>query len=99
MTRADWGRLFTSMPMWLLSGQQFFRAAAMIFFINWFPIFLREKRGLSEYDAGVFSSWANLGAMLGGICGGFFSDWLLRLTGQRRLSRQGIAVVGLSVAA
>jgi MFS family permease len=35
--------------------------------------------------------------MAGGILGGFFSDWLLRRTGNRRLSRQGIAVVGLSL--
>jgi MFS family permease len=38
-------------------------------------------------------------AMVGGICGGFFSDWLLRVTGWRRLSRQGIAVLGMSSAA
>jgi MFS family permease len=52
-----------------------------------------------EFEAGVMTSWATGGAMVGGICGGFFSDWLLRRTGWRRLSRQGIAVVGLSIAA
>src|SRR5262249_55033746 len=99
MTRADWRRIFTSVPMWLLCGQQFFRAGAMIFFINWFPKFLREARGLSAVDAGLTTTGANGGAMLGGICGGVFSDWLLRRTGRRRLRRQGIAVVGLSIAA
>jgi MFS family permease len=99
MTGADWRRLFTSVPMWLISGQQFFRAAAMIFFINWFPKFLHESRGVSESTAGILTTWASGGAMAGGICGGFFSDWLLRRTGQRRLSRQGIAVAGLSLAA
>ncbi len=99
MTTADWRRLFRSGSMWLISGQQFFRAAAMIFFINWFPKFLQESRGLPLSEAANVTSWANLGAMLGGICGGFFSDWLLRRTGWRRLSRQGIAVVGLSIAA
>ena len=99
MTPADWRRLFTNVSMWLICGQQFFRAAAMIFFINWFPKFLRESRGVSAFDAGVLTSWAGGGAMVGGICGGFFSDWLLHRTGQKRLSRQGIAVVGLSLAA
>ena len=98
MTAADWRRLFTNMSMWLISGQQFFRAAAMIFFINWFPKYLHTERNVSELEAGVLTSWATGGAMLGGICGGFFSDWLLRRTGWRRLSRQGIAVVGLSLA-
>jgi len=98
MTAADWRRLFTNVSMWLISGQQFFRAAAMIFFINWFPKYLHTERNVSELEAGVLTSWATGGAMLGGICGGFFSDWLLRRTGWRRLSRQGIAVVGLSLA-
>jgi len=98
MTAADWRRLFTNVSMWLISGQQFFRAAAMIFFINWFPKYLHTERNVSELEAGVLTSWATGGAMLGGICGGFFSDWLLRRTGLRRLSRQGIAVVGLSLA-
>jgi nitrate/nitrite transporter NarK len=96
MTSADWGRLFSSAPMWLLCGQQFFRAGAMIFFINWFPKFLKDSRGFDDYDAGVFASAVNLSALTGGVLGGFFSDWLLRRTGLRRLSRQGIAVVGMT---
>ena len=96
MTPADWRRLATSVPMWLICGQQFFRAGAMIFFINWFPKFLRESRHLTEKQAGIYTSYANFAALLGGILGGFFSDWLLRRTGMRRLSRQGIAVVGMT---
>jgi MFS family permease len=97
MTGEEWQRLFTSLPMWLLCGQQFFRAGAMIFFLNWFPKFLRESRRLDAFDAGVYTSHVNAAAMLGGILGGFFSDWLLRRTGWYRLSRQGIAVAGMTV--
>lgn len=99
MTAADWRRMFTSESMWLICSQQFFRAAGMIFFINWFPTFLQEARGQSELSAGLRTSWVSGGALVGGVCGGFFSDWLLRRTGQRRLSRQGIAIVGLSMGA
>jgi MFS family permease len=99
MTAADWRRMFTSVSMWLICGQQFFRAAGMIFFINWFPTFLQEARGQSELSAGLRTSWVSGGALVGGVCGGFFSDWLLRRTGWRRLSRQGIAIVGLSIGA
>src|SRR5438132_4841648 len=83
--------------MWLLCGQQFFRAGAMIFFLNWFPKFLRESRSLDVYNAGVSTTYVNAAAMLGGILGGFFSDWLLRRTGLRRLSRQGIAIAGMTM--
>ena len=96
MTGGEWRRLLTSLPMWLLCGQQFFRAGAMIFFLNWFPKFLRESRRLDAYDAGVYTSQVNAAAMLGGILGGLVSDWLLRRTGRYRLSRQGIAVVGMT---
>ena len=98
MTRDDWGRLLGSVSLWLVCGQQFFRAGAMIFFINWFPAFLRESRGFPEYDAGVYASVVGIAAMTGGILGGFFSDWLFRRTGIRRLARQGIAIIGMTSA-
>ncbi len=98
MVWSDWIRLAKSVPLWLLCGQQFFRAGAMIFFINWFPAFLQESLTFSEYDAGVNASLVGVAAMTGGIMGGFFSDWLLRRTGMRRLSRQGIAVAGMTAA-
>ncbi|MBI1832135.1 MAG: MFS transporter [Planctomycetes bacterium] len=96
MTGDDWRRLFSSGPMWFLCGQQFFRAGAMIFFINWFPKFLKDSRGFNDYDAGLFAMGVNLSALAGGVLGGFFSDWLLSVTGWRRLSRQGISVIGMS---
>jgi nitrate/nitrite transporter NarK len=92
----DWRRLAGSVSMWLICGQQFFRAGAMIFFLNWFPKFLQESRRLSDVQAGRYASAALIAAMIGGILGGFCSDGLLRLTGWRRLSRQGIAVAGMS---
>jgi nitrate/nitrite transporter NarK len=98
MTRDDWSRLVRSGPLWFLCGQQFFRAGAMIFFLNWFPKFLRESRQFSETEAGDYAACVNLAALVGGVLGGFFSDWLLRKTGLRRLSRQGLAVVAMSAA-
>lgn len=98
MSSADWRRLAASVPLWFLCGQQFFRAGAMIFFINWFPTFLKESRGFDAYDAGVNASRVGIAAMTGGILGGFFSDWLLRRTGLRWLSRQGIAIIGMTTA-
>src|SRR5262245_565438 len=98
MTSADWNKLLHSAPLWLLCGQQFFRAGGMIFFINWFPSFLKEARHFNEYDAGFYASCVSAAALAGGVCGGFFSDWLLARTGMRRLSRQGIAIFGMTTA-
>jgi sugar phosphate permease len=93
----DWLILVTSAPMILLCGQQFFRAAGMVFFYTWFPTFLRETRAVDVRESGYMTGVVALGAMLGGILGGYFSDWVLARTGNRRLSRQGLAVVGLSI--
>jgi sugar phosphate permease len=88
-------RIVHSPPMMLLCAQQFFRAAAMALFFTWFPRFLQETRGVTETESGKLALWPGLAAMAGGILGGTTSDVLLKLTGNRRVSRQGIAVAGM----
>ena len=83
--------------MALLCGQQFFRAAGMVFFVTWFPTFLQKTRDVSLLSSGVLTTVAGIGGVVGSLTGGYFSDWLLSRTGNQRLSRQGIAVVGMSV--
>lgn len=95
----DWTRLFRSGSLALLCAQQFFRAAGMVFFLTWFPTFLQRTRGVSSLESGVLTTIAGAGGVLGSLSGGFVSDWLLRRTGNARLSRQGIAVVGMATCA
>lgn len=92
----DWNRLFRSKSLAILCAQQFFRAAAMVFFLTWFPTFLQKTRGVSSLNSGLLTTIAGVGAVLGSLSGGFCSDWLLQRTGHKRLSRQGIAVVGMA---
>jgi MFS family permease len=94
-TPIDWSVLFRSWPLALLCGQQFFRAAGMVFFMTWFPTFLQKTRDVSFVGSGVLTTVAGIGGVIGSLTGGFFSDWLLKRTGNQRLSRQGIAVVGM----
>lgn len=91
----DWSRMLRSWPLALLCGQQFFRAAGMVFFVTWFPTFLQKTRDVSQLNSGVLTTVAGIGGVVGSLTGGFFSDWLLQRTGNQRLSRQGIAVVGM----
>lgn len=94
-TVLDWSRLFTSGSLALLCGQQFFRAAAMVFFLTWFPTFLQKARNVSALDSGWLTTVAGIGGVIGSLTGGTVSDWLLMKTGNARLSRQGIAVFGM----
>jgi len=94
-----WSTMLRSLPLMLLCGQQFFRAAGMVFFTTWFPTFLQKTRGVSQLDSGILTTVAGIGGVVGSLTGGYFSDWLLKKTGNPRLSRQGIAVVGMSCCA
>jgi MFS family permease len=91
----DWYRLATNRWMLLLCGQQFLRAAAMVFFLTWFPKYLQATRGVSQLDAGWRTTWAGFGMFIGGLCGGSVSEMMLRWTGHKRLSRQGVSIAGL----
>lgn len=93
----DWSRLVRSRSLALLCSQQFFRAAGMVFFMTWFPTFLQKTRDVSLLGSGILTTVAGIGGVLGSLTGGFASDWLLLRTGNARLSRQGIAVVGMSI--
>ncbi len=93
----DWSKMLRSWPLALLCGQQFFRAAGMVFFMTWFPTFLQKTRGVSQLSSGILTTIAGIGGVLGSLTGGFFSDWLLQKTGNSRLSRQGIAVLGMGI--
>jgi MFS family permease len=88
-----WRDLLLSPTLAWFCTQQFFRGAGYIFFSSWFPTYLRDSFGVKLETAALLTSmplWANA---VGCICGGAFSDWLLYVTGSRRIGRQGLAVV------
>lgn len=92
-----WSKLFTDVHMLLLCVQQLLRAGAMAFFFTWFPRFLEETKGVAHLGADWLAACPPLAGMLGGLLGGVASDWLLKKTGNARLSRQGLTVVAMIV--
>jgi MFS family permease len=95
--KSDWQAMLGSVSMLLLCLQQFLRAAAMVFFSTWFTRFLEETKEITTLDAGRLTAWAGIGVMLGGISGGTVSDWVLKKTNNKRLSRQGLAVISMTL--
>jgi nitrate/nitrite transporter NarK len=94
-----WSRLLTDPQMVLLCTQQFLRAAAVALFFTLFPRYLQETKGVTTAESGSLAALPLLAGMLGGLLGGFGSDWLLRRTGNSRLSRQGLAFAATTVCA
>lgn len=93
----NWRVMLTSRALWLINGQQFFRAAGYIFFATWFPTFLRETRGVSLKDSGILSSLPLLAVVLGCSLGGILTDWLLERTNSRVIGRKVVASASLAI--
>lgn len=79
--------------------QSFFRAAGYNLFVTFFPAFLEYAYGVSRGEAGRYAKWPLIGVIVGGLVGGLVVDRLLRETGNRWLSRSGVAVTALGVTA
>ncbi len=94
-----WRACLCSPALWLVCGQQFFRAAAYVFYGTWFPTFLQQARGASQSESGFLTSLPLLGVVAGSITGGVVMDQIFRITGRRNLSRKGMALVGVGGAA
>jgi MFS family permease len=93
----DWRQLLLNVPMLLLCLQQFFRAAAMVFFNTWFPRFLQETHGVSQFESARLTAWPYGGVIAGFLVGGWMSDRILIRTGNRWWSRQGVGMVGMGL--
>jgi MFS family permease len=81
--------------MWMIAGQQFFRAAGYIFYSTWFPTYLKQTRNVTTKQSGLLSSLPLLAVIVGSLLGGMVVDWILARTGSRRLSRQLVAVLSM----
>lgn len=96
--RIAWRILLTNRAVLGLVLQQFFRAAAAIFYLSWFPTYLHETRGVGVWQAGLLTSLPHWTTMLGCLAGGWLSDRVLAKTGSFRLARQGVSVASMLVA-
>jgi MFS family permease len=94
-----WRELVTSVPMFFICAQQFFRAAGYVFYGTWFPTYLRKTRDVSEEVSGYLTTLPLTGVVLGSLLGGLLADWIYRRTGSLGLSRKGLSIGGLACCA
>ncbi len=94
-TPTPWALLVTSPAMWLICLQQFFRAAGYMFFTSWFATYLQEARGVTIIESGFLNTLPLLAVFAGNLVGGQLSDLVMRRTGSRKLSRQGVSIASL----
>ena len=92
-----WLGLATSWPMWMICGQQYCRAAGLVFFASWFATFLQESRHITVMKFGMLSILPHLAVAAACLIGGGLTDAAYRRTGRLDLSRKGLAVVSLTL--
>jgi ACS family glucarate transporter-like MFS transporter len=92
----SWYALLGDRAVLGLSAQQFFRAAATIFYLTWFPTYLRDTFGVSLLQAGVLSSLPHWADVAGALVGGWLSDAVRARTGSLRLARQGVGAASMA---
>jgi MFS family permease len=94
-----WRQVLTSANIWLLGGVVSCGAFTTYMFFSWYPTYLKEARAVTPELSGWLASMVLAGGAVGSTVGGYFSDWLVRFTGNRRWSRRAIGCVSLGSAA
>ncbi len=75
---ADFKIVLGSTKLWGLYIGQFALTSTQWFFLTWFPTYLVHYRHMDFIKAGFYGSLPFIAAFCGVLCGGFFSDYLLR---------------------
>lgn len=94
-----WKKLLSSSNLWALCLMYFCGAYGWYFNITYLPRFLETQHTAELKSAGeVWSALYKGGPLLlgaiGCLSGGFFTDWFIRRTGNQRLGRRLLGIVG-----
>jgi sugar phosphate permease len=94
-----WKAILGSSQMWMLSAMYFCYGYCINMFLAWYPKYLNAQRGYSLAEMGFFASLTLAAGVVGDVCGGLFSDIIIRRTGRIKLARQSVAIGGFLMAA
>lgn len=92
------GRLLRHRQIVGASIGQFGGNSTQVFFVTWFPTYLVNARGMDFLNAGMMTMLPYIGASIGVLVAGQFSDRLLKRTGSANLARKLPIVGGMLLA-
>jgi len=90
-----WRTLLRSPNMWAIMGAYFTYVYCLWIFLSWLPSYLVEYRHFTLREIGVVASLPLWAGVVGDTVGGLATDWLLARTGNVRLARRTVAIVGM----
>ncbi|WP_424213942.1 MFS transporter [Streptomyces sp. BI20] len=84
--------------IWGVFLGQFAIASTLYFFLTWFPTYLTNERGLSLDKGGLTGALPFIAALVGVLCGGSWSDWMVQKGISASIARKTPIVTGLGLA-
>jgi len=84
---------------WILALMYFCYNFNLNVYNDWFPTYLHDSRGMTLAKMGFYASLPLFAGTLGDLAGGWFSDHVLRRTGNVNLARRWVAIAGFLVSA
>jgi ACS family glucarate transporter-like MFS transporter len=96
--RIPWRAFFQSKNIFFLCAMYFAYGYSLYFYITWLPTYLLQARGFTTTSAGFFSALPWLFGAAAFLCGGWLTDWLVKI-GHHRLARCGVGAFGLTMSA
>ncbi len=82
--------------MWLVTRVDFCYGWSLWVFLTWLPSYLSDARGFRPDQMALMTTLPLLGGVVGDTLGGVISDAIFRRTGNLRLARRTLLVVGLA---
>src|SRR5579864_3795395 len=90
-----WSTLLRSPNMWAIMCAYFTYVYCLWIFLSWLPSYLVEFRHFTLIKVGLFASLPLFAGVIGDTVGGVVTDWLLKRTGNTKIARRSVAIVGL----
>jgi sugar phosphate permease len=90
-----WGTLLRSSNMWAIMCAYFTYVYCLWIFLSWLPSYLVEFRHFTLLKVGLLASLPLWAGVVGDTVGGLATDWLLSKTGNIKLARRAVAIVGM----
>ncbi len=89
-----WRLILSSQTLWFLCAMYFCYNYSLSVYVDWFPSYLRESRGVTLTQMGFYASLPLLAGTAGDLLGGWCSDLVLKRTNDVNRARRWLAIAG-----
>ncbi len=93
----SWGKILSIKQSWSVIVSRFLLDPIWWVFVYWLPDFLQTQFGFDIKQIGAFAWFPYVGAMIGGIAGGWLSGYLLKKGWSVNKARKTVIVIGCAI--